>query len=86
MPSLCRLAQLSVAPLRAEHIGQIFSYAGKVGVRGAPEGSWEVVEREAPILWENGSSRTQTQTSGIQWLGQLAPWNTNLIHVDSLPW
>ncbi|CAK9056346.1 unnamed protein product [Durusdinium trenchii] len=42
VPSLCRLAQLSVAPLRAEHIGQIFSYAGKV-----PEDAWPRICQDA---------------------------------------
>ena len=46
MPSLCRLAQLTTCQLRAEHIGQIFSFAGKAG--GAEVGeegvAWFVLE------------------------------------------
>lgn len=30
MPSLCRLAGQKVATLKAEHVGHIFTYAGKV--------------------------------------------------------
>ena len=31
VPSLCRWARRSMASLRPEHVGQIFSYAGKAG-------------------------------------------------------